>query len=117
SLDTLSLLLQAAVFHNQVAWVWRLGGQMLTESTFDEFLSSHETDLIEALFRTLDSKSCFVGNISGPGGDLYKGRWPSSIESRAKLVADVVGKLRSELSLNLMADMIQTVRGRITERE
>lgn len=112
----LAVILKTAVFHNQVAWVWQFGGQLLEHSTFREFLSSHETDLIEAMHGTLDSKSCFVVNIRS-AGELYKGRWTSSIESRVKVIADVAGELRSQLSLNLLADATEIVRSRIKELE
>jgi prefoldin subunit 5 len=58
-----------------------------------------------------------VGNIRSPKGELYKGRWTSSIESRAKLVADIAGKAGSQSSLNLLLDVIQVVRRRINKVE
>jgi hypothetical protein len=112
--DLLRAILESATFHDQAAWVWRFAIQMLENSTLERFLINNEARLIDSLRRTIQSRSCYVGNIRS-GREVYKGRWMSSVEERATLIAEVVGRISSQSSMNLLIDVIQIVRQRIQQ--
>jgi hypothetical protein len=116
--DTQSLasLLNASVFHEQVAWVWQFSDLLPNTSGSGSFIANHQRQFVDALRRTLSSKSCSVGNIRS-GKELYKGRWYDSRELRVSLVATISGRLKSEQSLELFEEMIRIVRARVAALE
>lgn len=113
----LRALVLAATFFDQHMTLWEFREEQHESLTFRKTLVKYNSEFVNALFLSLNFRTCRLINHQFGKGNMYKDIWDMSFESRATLVVSVAFELKNDLSMKLLKQVMDIINKRIIDKQ
>jgi hypothetical protein len=97
----LRALVLAATFFDQHMTLWEFREEQHESLTFRKTLVKYNSEFVNALFLSLNFRTCRLINHQFGKGNMYKDIWDMSFEARATLVVSVAFELKNDLTTDI----------------
>lgn len=109
----LRALVLTAKYFDQHMILWEFHDEQGELLKFRKILIKHNAEFVRALFSSINLRTCRLGNFQIGKGDMYKDVSDMTFEARATMVVSVAFELKTDLSMNLLKRVIDTINQRM----
>lgn len=111
----LRALVQAAKYFDQFMILWEFREVQSEILKFRKTLIKYNLEFVRALYPGVNFKICRLIDHQISKGNTYKAVWDMSFEARATLVVSVSVELKTDLSMNLLKQVIDIINQRMID--
>ncbi len=111
----LRFLVQAAKFYDQHMILWEFREEQSDLLKFRKTIIKYNAEFVRALFSSVNFRTCRLINYQESKGNTYKILWDMTFEARAALVVSVAFELKTDLSMNLLKQVIDIINQRMID--
>ena len=111
----LRALVQAATFFDQHMILWEFREGQSESLKFRKTLVKYNSEFVHALFSSVNFRICRLIDHQVSKGNTYKSIWDMTFEDRATLVVSVAFRLKTDLSMNLLKQVIDIINQRMID--
>lgn len=108
-------LVQSAVYFDQHMILWEFREEQSELLKFRKILVKYNSEFVRALFSSINFRTCRLVNHQISKGNMYKDLWDMSFEAKAMLVVSVASVIKTDLSLNLLKQVIEIINQRMID--
>jgi len=108
-------LVQTAKYFDQYMILWEFREEQSESLKFRKTLVKYNTEFVHALFYSGKFRTCRLIDCQISKGNTYKIVWDMTFEARAMLVVSVAFELKTDLSMNLLKQVIDTINQRMID--
>ncbi len=111
----LRFLVQVAKFYDQYMILWEFREEQSDLLKFRKTIIKYNAEFVHALFSSVNFRTCRLINYQESKGNTYKIVWDMTFEARATLVVSVAFELKTDLSMNLLKQVIDIINQRMID--
>lgn len=111
----LRALVQAATFFDQHMILWEFREKQSESLKFRKTLVKYNSEFVRALFSSINFRICRLIDYQVGKGNTYKNIWNMTFEARATLVVSVAFELKTDLSMNLLKQVMDIINRRMID--
>ena len=111
----LRALVQAATFFDQHMILWEFREEQSESLKFRKTLVKYNSEFVRALFSSVNFRICRLIDHQVSKGNTYKNIWDMTFEARAMLMVSVAFELKTDLSMNLLKQVIDIINQRMID--
>ncbi len=111
----LRALVLAAKYFDQHMILWEFHDEQGALLKFRKILIKYNAEFVLALFPSLNFRTCRLIDNQISKGNIYKTVWDMTFEARATLAVSVAFELKTDLSMNLLKQVIDIINQRMID--
>lgn len=113
--QVLRYLVQTAKYFDQYMLLWEFREEQSESLKFRKTLVKYNAEFVHALFSSINFRTCRLINYQESKNSTYKIVWEMTFEARAILIVSVAFELKTDLSMNLLKQVIDIINQRMID--